>query len=111
MPSLEKSIKYIFKNFKNCNVIIFNAGTYVNESSVNLSMKNTKFMMDLNFNTIINSIIFLKPFIISSRIEQIIAVSSIAGWRGMPHSAIYSASKSALKTAMESFVLISQNIK
>jgi len=103
--SLEKSIKYIFKNFGNCNVIIFNAGTYVNESSVNLSMKNTKLMMDLNFNTIINSIIFLKPFIIGSRIEQIIAVSSIAGWRGMPHSAIYSASKSALKTAMESFCL------
>ena len=60
-------------------------------------------MMDLNFNSIINAIIFLKPYFLKLKTEQVIAVSSIAGWRGMPMSAIYSASKAALIAAMESF--------
>ena len=102
---LEASIKYIYKNYRRCDIVILNAGTYVNENSKDLSIKNTELMMDLNFNSIINAIIFLKPYFLKLKTEQVIAVSSIAGWRGMPMSAIYSASKAALIAAMESFCL------
>ncbi len=106
---LNKAVHYIHNNFNTCEIIIFNAGTYVQESALKLTSENTKLMMDLNFNSIIKSIIFLKPYFDKLKTKQVIAISSIAGWRGMPLSAIYSASKSALKTAMESFALDYKN--
>lgn len=105
IEQLEECIKYIKEDIKKLDIIIFNAGTYIKESGQELSFKNTKLMMDLNFNSIINAIILLKVYFSELGVRQIVVVSSIAGWRGMPLSAIYSASKSALRTAMESFAL------
>ena len=113
LKQLKKNIDYIVNDIEKLDIIVFNAGTYIREVSSNLSFDKSKLMIDLNFNSIINTVILLNPYFLKLKVSQIVAVSSIAGWRGMPESAIYSASKSALRTVMESFSLdfSNKNIK
>ena len=103
IKEINKALKYIKENIKNLDYVIFNAGTYIRENSKNITVSNTKLMMDLNFTAVINNIILLQPYFSILKIKQIAVVSSIAGWRGMPMAAAYCSSKAAIKTAIESF--------
>ena len=99
----DKSIKYIKKEIKQLDLVILNAGTYIKEDSKSATINSTKLMIDLNYTSVFNHIISLQPFVHILKIKQIAVVSSMAAWRGLPMAAAYSSSKSAIKTAIESF--------
>ena len=55
IKEINKALKYIKKNIKTLDYVIFNAGTYVKENSKNITVSNTKLMMDLNFTAVIKN--------------------------------------------------------
>ena len=103
LNDVKSALKYIKDNIKYLDYIILNAGTYIKEDSKNITIENTKLMIDLNFVSVVNSIILMQPYFLDLKIKQIAVVSSMAAWRGMPMAAAYCSSKAAIKTAIESF--------
>ena len=67
-----------------------------------LAVEQTEEMMRVNFLGVIYAIDAVLPDMLARGSGQIVALSSLAGCRGMPFSAAYSASKAALTNYLES---------
>ena len=61
--------------------------------------------MRINFEGVVNLFSCVVPAMVSRGSGHLVAVSSIAGYRGLPGSAAYSASKAAVSTFMEALRL------
>jgi len=99
IQSISKSLK---KQSIVFDVLIFNAGIGGGFDVINIDTKSFQKIFDVNF---VSNIYFLKhllPLMIERQSGIVAAVSSLAGYRGMPRSAPYSASKAALSILMES---------
>ncbi|MCF7823200.1 MAG: SDR family NAD(P)-dependent oxidoreductase [Candidatus Marinimicrobia bacterium] len=66
----------------------------------NISVFNQ--VLDLNFRAAVQTLEFFAKFMVEARHGHLVGVSSIAGFRGLPSSAAYSATKAALTTYLES---------
>lgn len=81
--------------------VVANAGTGATQFAPDITIKAYKRVMDVNIIGIGNTLIpFLKPMTERGS-GQLIAVSSLGAYRGMPGSAAYSASKAAVVIFME----------
>ncbi|MEJ2120100.1 MAG: SDR family NAD(P)-dependent oxidoreductase [Alphaproteobacteria bacterium] len=78
------------------------AGTYVHDRAAAIKAADVKGTMNLNFFGAVQTIEGLLPRMIARRGGRIVAVASLAGYRGLPHAAAYGASKAALITFCES---------
>jgi short-subunit dehydrogenase len=78
------------------------AGTYVHDRATALKAAHVKGTMNLNFFGAVKTIEALIPRMIARRGGRIVAVASLAGYRGLPHAAAYGASKAALIAFCES---------
>ena len=67
-----------------------------------LAVEQTEELMRVNFLGVIYAIDAVLPDMLARGSGQIVALSSLAGCRGMPFSAAYSASKAALTNYLES---------
>jgi len=83
-------------------VLIFNAGIGGGFKVSDIDIENFHKIFDINFFGNIYFLKYLLPPMINKGNGLVSAVSSLAGYRGMPKSAPYSTSKAALSTLMES---------
>lgn len=89
--------------FGHIDIMIANAGIGGNDPLTRAyDPASVKKLIDINLLGAVNSIHAVIPHMIERRSGQLVAISSLAGFRGLPKSAAYSASKAAMTAFFES---------
>lgn len=98
------------KEFGRIDILIANAGIGGNNKETReLKAEAVKKVIDINLIGAVNSVAAVLPEMLKSGNGQIVAISSLAGFRGLPGSAAYSASKGGMTNFFESIRLDVQN--
>jgi short-subunit dehydrogenase len=91
------------KEFGRIDILIANAGIGGNNKETReLQPDAVKKVIEINLMGAVNSVYAVLPQMIEQKSGQIVAVSSLAGLRGLPKSAAYSASKGGMTNFFES---------
>lgn len=92
-----------FAEFNRINILIANAGIGGNDPETRaLKPTAVKKVIDINLMGAVNSVHAVLPKMLEQGSGQIVAISSLAGFRGLPRSAAYSASKAGMTAFFES---------
>ena len=83
-------------------VLIANAGTHIPMTLDELDFEKCEKLFQVNFFGALNAIEAVLPSMKERGCGHLVAVSSVAGYRALPHAAAYGASKAALSHFMES---------
>lgn len=83
-------------------VLIANAGIGVTDHAANLNPEQVAEVMNINVLGAVNSVAAVLPEMVERRRGQLVAIASLAGYRGLAKSAAYCASKAALSSFFES---------
>ncbi len=101
--ALGKAANAFRAEFGHIDVLIANAGIGGNdEATQSYEPTAVKKLIDINLMGAVNAIHAVVPQMIERRGGHLVAVSSLAGFRGLPKSAAYSASKAAMTAFFES---------
>jgi NADP-dependent 3-hydroxy acid dehydrogenase YdfG len=91
------------REFGRIDVLIANAGMGGNDAATRAyEPEAVKRLIDTNLLGAVNAVHAVVPQMIERRGGQLVAISSLAGFRGLPKSAAYSASKAAMTAFFES---------
>ena len=91
------------EEFGHIDIMIANAGIGGNDDKTrSYDPESVKQVIDINLLGAVNSIHAVVPEMIDRGSGQIVAISSLAGFRGLPKSAAYSASKAGMTAFFES---------
>ena len=93
---LNENINKIIKKFGIPDIVFLNAGTNNPNTKDIVNYNETKKLFDTNFFGIINCIDIILPKLKKNNNTQLVIMSSVAGYRGLPYAAAYCSSKSAL---------------
>lgn len=89
--------------FGHIDILIANAGIGGNNKETReLQPEAVKKVIDINLIGAVNSVAAVLPQMLERKSGQLVAVSSLAGFRGLPKSAAYSASKAGMTAFFES---------
>ena len=83
-------------------VLVVNAGVRTSTPATDLQVEVVREIIAINSIGAFNSVAAVLPEMIKSKRGHLVAISSMAALRGLPHSGAYSASKAALSTFFES---------
>jgi len=101
--ALHKAADAFRAEFGHIDIMIANAGIGGNdEATRSYEPAAVKKLIDINLLGAVNSIHAVVPQMIERGSGHLVAVSSLAGFRGLPKSAAYSASKAGMTTFFES---------
>ena len=101
--AVEEAFQQFIHEFSTVDILIANAGIGGNSESVrSYHPQSVKQVIDVNLNGAVNAVYAVLPRMLEQGHGQLVAISSLAGFRGLPKSAAYSASKAALTTFFES---------
>jgi short-subunit dehydrogenase len=92
-------------HFGSIDILIANAGIGGNADPAHLSVDDFKCVIDVNVLGVVNCVAAVVPQMIEKGNGQLVAISSLAAYRGLPKSAAYCASKAAVSIMFESFRL------
>lgn len=96
--------------FRQIDILIANAGIGGNNKETRaLKPEAVARVININLLGAVNSVAAVLPQMLEKGSGQLVAVSSLAGFRGLPKSAAYSASKAGMTTFFESVRLDVQN--
>jgi short-subunit dehydrogenase len=90
------------ESFAALDLVIANAGVGQLTSAVKMDWKRVKTIMDVNVTAACVTIAAALPKMVARNAGHVVAMSSLAAFRGMPGNASYCASKAALHMWMES---------
>ncbi len=108
--AVRKSADAFRNEFGKIDILIANAGIGGNNPETrNLNPEAVKKVIDINLIGAVNSVSAVLPQMLEQKSGQLVAVSSLAGFRGLPKSAAYSASKAGMTAFFESVRLDVQN--
>jgi len=103
--ALRDAADRIAKEFGSLDVLIANAGVGGNTDAAALSPDDFKKVIDVNLLGVVNSVAAVVPKMIAQQRGHLVAISSLAAYRGLPKSGAYCASKAAVSILFESFRL------
>jgi short-subunit dehydrogenase len=83
-------------------VLVANAGMSTTTAGTNLDAAEASDVISINVLGVVNSVAAVLPDMLRRRAGHLVAISSLASYRGMPKSGAYSASKAAVSTLFES---------
>jgi short-subunit dehydrogenase len=83
-------------------VLIANAGMSTTTGATDLRAAEAGDVISINVIGVVNSVAAVLPEMIAQRSGHLVAISSLAAYRGLPKSGAYSASKAAVSTFFES---------
>lgn len=102
-PALASAAEAFRSEFGGIDILIANAGIGGNDTLTrSYDPASVKKLFDVNLLGAVNAIHAVLPAMLEKKAGQLVAVSSLAGSRGLPKSAAYSASKAAMTTFFES---------
>ena len=83
-------------------VLIANAGMSTTTAGTRLDAGEATDVISINVLGVVNSVAAVLPGMLERRDGHLVAISSLASYRGLPKSGLYSASKAAVSTLFES---------
>ena len=92
----------IISELTGVDLCIFCSGTYDPKKEKEIDVKQSKFIMDVNYFGVLNCVKAVEKHFKDKKEGHISIVSSIAGYRGLPNSSGYGPSKAALNNFAES---------
>tara|TARA_B110000014_G_scaffold106018_1_gene72750 strand:- start:126 stop:881 length:756 start_codon:yes stop_codon:yes gene_type:complete len=95
----------ILKKFGDINLCILGAAIYDPNYEKEIDEKKIREIMEINFFGVVNCIKTVEKYFKMKKEGQISIISSVAGYRGLPKSEGYGASKAALNNLAESFYI------
>ena len=108
--AVQKAADALREEFGRIDILIANAGIGGNNKETReLQPEFVRQVIDINLMGAVNSVYAVLPQMLERGSGQLVAISSLAGFRGLPKSAAYSASKGALTNLFESIRLDVQN--
>jgi len=90
------------KEFGKIDVLIANAGVGVTAEATELNPEEVAWLISVNVIGAVNSVAAVLPEMAARRSGQLVAISSLSAYRGLPKSAAYCASKASLSSFFES---------
>ena len=93
------------KRFGHIDVLIANAGATAVTAAPDLNPEEIADLFNVNVNGAVNSAAAVLPDMVKRGRGQLVAISSLAAYRGHPKAAAYSASKAAMSSFFESLRL------
>ncbi len=84
-------------------LFVANAGTAEPTPGYALDANTVRRIIDLNVGAFTHNVASVAKFMIAQGFGHIVGVASLAGYRGLPKSAVYSASKAYVRSFCESF--------
>jgi len=101
--SVQTSVDYFIYEFGHIDILIANAGIGGNNKETRaLQPLAVKKVIDINLLGAVNSVHAVLPQMLKRGRGHLVAISSLAGFRGLPKSAAYSASKAGMTAFFES---------
>lgn len=100
--ALSKTAQEIETDLGSLDLAIFNAGTYEPVGLAELNPDGIRRVMAVNFHGAVDGVLAVSPGMRKQKSGQIAVVASLAGYRGLPASAAYGATKAALINFSES---------
>jgi short-subunit dehydrogenase len=102
-PAIAQAAESFRKEFGHIDVLIANAGIGGNDDKTrSYDPESVKKVVDINLLGSVNAVHSVLPDMIERGSGQLVAISSLAGFRGLPKSAAYSASKAGMTAFFES---------
>ncbi len=103
--AVEDAVQTMRDEFGRIDILVCNAGIGGPRHARDLTAADVKKVFDVNFMGAVNAVTATLPAMIQHGTGQLVAISSLAGIRGLPRSASYSASKGAMTNFFESLRL------
>lgn len=101
--AVEEAFQRFIHEFETIDILIANAGIGGNDKSTRIyHPPSVKKVIDVNLNGAVNAVYAVLPKMLEQGHGQLVAISSLAGFRGLPKSAAYSASKAGMTAFFES---------
>jgi short-subunit dehydrogenase len=97
-----ESVRQVERDLGALDMVIANAGVTSRQSAPTLSWNEVSRVIDVNLRGAIATILAAIPIFVAQQRGQIVGVSSLAGFFGMPKHAAYCASKAAFSTFLSS---------
>lgn len=101
-PAQRSALERLEKAFGGVSHLVLNAGISGRTSPRTDDWEESKRCLDVNLMAAINAAEWIKPRMVARGSGTIAGVSSVAAYRGLPDSGVYSSSKAALSTYLES---------
>ena len=98
----EETFEIIKKKYQDIDICFFCTGTWDHKKEKNIDISQIEKTMNVNFFGTLNCIKVVEQYFKERKSGHISIVSSIAGYRGLPNSTGYGASKAALNNLAES---------
>ena len=105
VSDLDLCFNKIKKTVGDLDIVIYLAANYVPMRSFDFNYNTAKDIVDVNFMGFINLFSLIIPYYIQQKGGTIAVVSSVAGYRGLPNSLVYGATKAALINLAETMYL------
>ena len=102
IKEVSQAAKSIQKVFPRLDSVVFMAAIYQPGTLEAMDIKNVHRLIDINLNGALNTIHAVLPVLKDQKSGQIVLCSSVAGYRGLPYSQPYAATKAALISLAES---------
>jgi short-subunit dehydrogenase len=96
LEASELVLEEIEKRIGSLDLAVLNAGTHKPMSAATFDVKTVRSLVETNFMGTVNGLGVLLPLFRKRRQGHVAVVSSVAGYRGLPSSAAYGATKAAL---------------
>ena len=101
--AVEKAAEVLRNEFGKIDILIANAGVGGNNSETRkFNAEAVAQVININLLGAVNAVSAVLPKMLESKSGQLVAISSLAGFRGLPKSAAYSASKAGMTAFFES---------
>jgi len=101
--AVAEAAKILRNEFDKIDVLIANAGIGGNNSETrNFNPQAVAQVININLLGAVNAVSAVLPAMLENKSGQLVAISSLAGFRGLPKSAAYSASKAGMTAFFES---------
>ncbi len=101
--AVAKAAESLRNEFGKIDILIANAGISGNNSETrDLNAEAVAKVININLLGAVNAVSAVLPSMLENKSGQLVAVSSLAGFRGLPRSAAYSASKAGMTAFFES---------
>lgn len=104
-PSMRAVAQGLVTKFGRIDVLIANAGVGVTDPGTQFDAAKLASVINVNVNGVANSVAGVLPEMVARGSGQLVAISSLAAYRGLPKSAAYCASKAAVSAMFESLRL------
>jgi short-subunit dehydrogenase len=102
VAEVENAVARVHELWGPIDVLVANAGMSTTTAATNLRAREAGDVIAINVVGVINCVAAVLPEMLARSEGHLVAISSLASYRGMPKSGAYSASKAAVSTFFES---------